>query len=1349
MTLKPSFQVEPAEVLAISASLPPSTKYPVTELLEEDVISVDDQGRRTHRYRYVFRIDREAAIEGWGVVQAAWSPWLEEKPTLRARVITAAGREVPMDPSTVVEFQAEKGRSLIFTDRMMLKAPLPELAVGAVVEVETVSKEHRPFSTSGVSGTVGLTPSVPVHEVRFELEAPAKLGVEMRILGLPKEKLHRKVVGSRVQYLVELEDTLPPPPREPLQPPEERPYPRVVYGSAKSWGTVAAEYLTLVEGQLKGAELEALAHQAVTGAKAREVVLSRLLEQLHRSVRYVAFEFGAGSIVPRRPDETLKRGYGDCKDKSVLLVALLRAAGMDARVALLRTGPGEDVTAELPGLSGFDHAIVYLPGPKPMWIDPTAQYFRAGELPVQDQRRLALIVSPHSTALVKTPGMTVEESTTVETRDVRFDAFGPAELTETTEGRGYADASLREDYAETGPKQLKENLTRYVTEGYKAKELGAFELSDPKDLEKPFRLTLTAKKVGIASTSQVDAAISMNPWPLVTRLQSALKPGPAGDDDANGEAKVEGAAKKADPKRKSELEFPAPWAHEYRWVLHVPPGFAADALPEDRTTHFGPATLSESYRASPEGVVTVVQRFELKQLRWSASEVDAAREALKAFGEDKIPVLAFQQVGEAHLSAGRLKEALVEFRRLNSTEAGSATDLTRLARAQLAGGLGASARASATKATQLAPSDGRTFQTLGWVLQHDTLGRRFKPGWDRKGALAAYRKTLELDPSNRDAAMDLAILLEHDLEGERYATGAELDESIQLYQRLIDEEKSDTIQDNLMVCLARRGRFEEALKMTRDRAPGARRNGWLVAMLVTTKGFDAAKLEAAQFFQDLATRRGAFLVAAEVLIHFRRYAESAKLLELGATDSTQMAQIRARAELLARVHNQDQVSLNPTEPRSVVLELLRGFLSSQTPEKLSTLMTPAQRAVAKREDMLDAVRKVKALFLISGLPRSVAMDLGLSLVQIGQEGDDQHGYKVRLRPEGSKPVTFYVARQGKGYALVGSEIADLGREALWKAEHGNLEEARSWLDEAMELIAAPKDDDSLSGHAAYHLWKRRKEGAADEVKAAAVVLMGPDTKEDLAFSVLKAMSEAAQAEPQRSSLRRALYVAGLKRRDWPLVKRVAGQLLESHPDSLTAQLGWTSALMGSGQVEEALGFLEKELANHPTQDQLFSAKVDALGRLKRFPVVEALLLQRIGTGKTNGWHYNHLAWTQVVLEKVTTQTLESARLAVQAFAQSNRGSLHTLATVLAESDRTAEARETIIKAIDLAGGESPRPVDWYVFGRIAEQLGEPGEAVECYRKVLADAEPMLDREDSTAALAARRLKAMGQLAARP
>ncbi|MBK7197492.1 MAG: transglutaminase family protein [Myxococcales bacterium] len=51
---------------------------------------------------------------------------------------------------------------------------------------------------------------------------------------------------------------------------------------------------------------------------------------------------------PFAPADTLARGFGDCKDKATLLVALLRAAKIPADVALLSTGPGTTSTWRCP-----------------------------------------------------------------------------------------------------------------------------------------------------------------------------------------------------------------------------------------------------------------------------------------------------------------------------------------------------------------------------------------------------------------------------------------------------------------------------------------------------------------------------------------------------------------------------------------------------------------------------------------------------------------------------------------------------------------------------------------------------------------------------------------------------------------------------------------------------------------------------------------------------------------------------------------------------------------------------------------------------------------------------------------
>ena len=86
-------------------------------------------------------------------------------------------------------------------------------------------------------------------------------------------------------------------------------------------------------------------------------------------------EFGESSLVPQFPSQTLKRGYGDCKDKAVLLAAMLRSAGVPASLALLNSGPGRDINPDLPGMGMFDHAIVYVPASgadSELWVDATA-----------------------------------------------------------------------------------------------------------------------------------------------------------------------------------------------------------------------------------------------------------------------------------------------------------------------------------------------------------------------------------------------------------------------------------------------------------------------------------------------------------------------------------------------------------------------------------------------------------------------------------------------------------------------------------------------------------------------------------------------------------------------------------------------------------------------------------------------------------------------------------------------------------------------------------------------------------------------------------------------------------------
>ncbi len=106
---------------------------------------------------------------------------------------------------------------------------------------------------------------------------------------------------------------------------------------------------------------------------------------------------------------------------------------------------------------------------------------------------------------------------------------------------------------------------------------------------------------------------------------------------------------------------------------------------------------------------------------------------MKALGDRRLPSVTFHQVGEAALAAGRVREALAEFRRLDTQHPREELHACQIARAYLEAGLGAAAREQARRAVTLDPKSSRAERTLGWVLEHDLVGRRLKPGGRSQG----------------------------------------------------------------------------------------------------------------------------------------------------------------------------------------------------------------------------------------------------------------------------------------------------------------------------------------------------------------------------------------------------------------------------------------------------------------------------------------------------------------------------------------------------------------------------------------------------------------------------------------
>ena len=619
----PAFAGDPARILEAARPTRGEEEAGAVVLLDEESHAFDAGGRDTMRRRMVLRISTPAGIDDWASLEETWSPCFEERPLLAARVITADGAVHTLDPATITEGPLETP-SKLYSDQKVVRAPLPALAVGAVVESETVVRERVPDFDAGRVFEYKPPVDDPVRRARLVVEAPPAIPLRHSSRLIPSLTVKRSESGGLVRLTFECGPLEPFDEPESDLPPELPRWPQVSFATGRSWKDVAARYGEIVDGQIAGADLKKAVEDALGETKERGETIARVLSWIHRQVRYTGVELGEASIVPRRPAEVLERRYGDCKDQAALAIALLRAGNVAARAALLRMGPDPDIDPDLPGFD-FDHVILYLPGPPEMWIDPTEEYARPGELPLEDQGRLALVVGPGTEAPRKTPEPTAEANSITSDREFFLAPAGPARVVETIEARGSFELDERARYHETDRKTLREGLEKYIRKNYQARTLDRFEFSDPLDLSGPFQLRIEASAAANGQSDGKAATVSIKLDRITAELCSTV----TGKDEDRDEGEEEGGEAPAAKKRANDCMMDPPHRKTWRYRLTPPDGFAVEELPEREEVALGPARLMKDYRLRPDGVVEATFTFDTVKARVSAAEFQALRAGIE------------------------------------------------------------------------------------------------------------------------------------------------------------------------------------------------------------------------------------------------------------------------------------------------------------------------------------------------------------------------------------------------------------------------------------------------------------------------------------------------------------------------------------------------------------------------------------------------------------------------------------------------------------------------------------------------------------------------------------------------
>ncbi|WP_162996417.1 DUF3857 domain-containing protein [Mucilaginibacter celer] len=141
-----------------------------------------------------------------------------------------------------------------------------------------------------------------------------------------------------------------------------------------TWGDVVNWALSInppslnIRGDL-GSRIAQLKKEA--GAN-KEKYFRAAVRTVQQEVRYMGIEIGEYSHRANNPEKVFKQRYGDCKDKSLLLVSMLKANDIDAQMVLVNADMNEHVDQYIPTAYAFNHAVVTANvNGKQVWVDAT------------------------------------------------------------------------------------------------------------------------------------------------------------------------------------------------------------------------------------------------------------------------------------------------------------------------------------------------------------------------------------------------------------------------------------------------------------------------------------------------------------------------------------------------------------------------------------------------------------------------------------------------------------------------------------------------------------------------------------------------------------------------------------------------------------------------------------------------------------------------------------------------------------------------------------------------------------------------------------------------------------------
>jgi transglutaminase-like putative cysteine protease len=418
---------------------------------------------------------------------------------LLVQVIKPDGRVLPVDlaaQSKIMVDPSQMGSNIYNPDDKVLAVSIPELAVGDLVRYVAREDIVKPRVPGTFSEYEVFEYTSPILRYSYEVNGPKALPLRSIALKgeVPGTVRHtRREEGDRLIQRWEVAEV----PRmydEPRMPPLYTVVQRLLLSTIPDWQYLSTWYWKLCEPHLQtSAAMQAKVDELTKGVVDREARLRAVFRFVSQEVRYmgITVEKEAPGYEPHDVKLTFENRHGVCRDKAVLLVAMLRLADIKAYPVLIHNGPKKEPDVPQPF---FNHAIAAAENPDGSYqlMDPTDENTK-DLFPAYLCNQSYLVARPEGEKLLTSPIIPADQNMVQVETTGRIDARGTLTGSSRLRFDGINDNAYRGYFSSIKPDERRRFFEGAVKRMAAGARLTALNITptDMMNTEAPLEVTLS------------------------------------------------------------------------------------------------------------------------------------------------------------------------------------------------------------------------------------------------------------------------------------------------------------------------------------------------------------------------------------------------------------------------------------------------------------------------------------------------------------------------------------------------------------------------------------------------------------------------------------------------------------------------------------------------------------------------------------------------------------------------------------------------------------------------------------------------------------------------------------------